>query len=333
MNANPSAQVTPEPIMQIATGFMASKHLFVASAIDLFAAMGDGPATLAELAQRTGVPARTARISADAMVALGLVVKHGERYANGPVAQSFLAGKTPADLRPFLRFWDRISYEKWKGLEQSVRTGEGVERGRRATPEDAKIFSEGVAAVTAGSARALLTAYDWSRHHRVLDLGGGTGSFLAALLGAHPTLRGTLVEFPEAAAVARVHLARTPVAHRIEVVEGSFLEIPLPKGHDAVLLANVVHVLSPEHNQLLLRRIRASVEPGTRLLLVDFWLNRERTEPLHGALLSGEFLVLTGEGESYSVDEISGWLAETGWKKVHHGPLAGPASLVTAEAV
>lgn len=329
---NAESPVTPEMIMKVAGGFMASKHLFVASSIDLFAAMADGPATLDELAAKTGVPRRTVRITADAMAALGFVEKHGQHYKNGPAADTFLAGKTPADLRPFLKFWDRISYPKWMGLETSIRTAVGVEQGRRINDEEARIFSEGVAAISAGSANALIKAYDWSRHQRLLDLGGGTGSFLAAALGAHENLTGSLFELPEAAAVARKFLAGKPVGKRIEIVEGSFLELPIPHGHDVVLLANVVHVLSPQHNLDLFRRVRSAVTPGARLLLVDFWLDASHTDPVFAALMAGEFLVLTGEGDSYSDDEARAWLAETGWKAVDKKSLAGPASLVVAEA-
>jgi hypothetical protein len=79
------ATVTPDAIFQATTGFMAAKHLFVASEVGLFAHLAPGPTTLDTLAQRTGVPQRTLRILANAMVALGFVEKHGEHYQNGPV--------------------------------------------------------------------------------------------------------------------------------------------------------------------------------------------------------------------------------------------------------
>src|SRR5438105_10375054 len=107
----------PSPIFQLASGFMAAKYLFVASGLGVFEALSGEPLPVDELALRLGVPRRTARITADAMVALGLCVSDRGRYRNGPLAQAYLAGRTPADLRPFLRFWDRISYPRWAGLE------------------------------------------------------------------------------------------------------------------------------------------------------------------------------------------------------------------------
>ncbi len=72
--------VTPEPIMQVAMGFMAATHLFIANEVGLFEHLGAGPVTLEQLAERTGVPRRTLRILADAMVALGLVERQEGRY-------------------------------------------------------------------------------------------------------------------------------------------------------------------------------------------------------------------------------------------------------------
>ncbi|HEV8582719.1 MAG TPA: methyltransferase [Thermoanaerobaculia bacterium] len=321
--------ITPDPILQVASGFMAAKHLFTASAIDLFAAIGEGEATLAELAGRTSVPARTLRVSADAMAALGFVEKSGDRYRNSPVAAAFLAGRTPVDLRPFLKFWDRISYPTWMGLEAAVRGAAPIERSF--TSEETKLFNEGVAAVTGGAAHALAGAVDWSRRNRVLDLGGGTGSFLVALIGAHPHLRGTLFDLPRAIAVAREHLKG--FGGQIDLLEGDFFEQEIPSGHDAVLLANIVHGFSEEQNRELLRRIRAAVEPGAALLVIDFWLDASRTQPVFPALMSGEFLVMTGAGESYSDEQARAWLAETGWAARDLKPLAGPAGVLVGEAV
>ena len=111
--------------MKIAMGFMAAKHLFIASAIGLFEALAAGPASLEEIAQKTDVPFRTLGIIAAAMVSLGLIERQGDRYQNGVVAAAFLAGAGGPDMRPMLRFWNHISYPTWEKLEEAVRTGQG----------------------------------------------------------------------------------------------------------------------------------------------------------------------------------------------------------------
>jgi len=325
------SNVTPDSIFQVASGFMASKHLYVANEVGLFEHLAEGPITLDELSERTGVPRRTIRILADAMVALGFVDRQGDRYQNGPVAATFLSGRTPADLRPFLRFWNRISYPSWMHLEESIRTGQAAVG--HLSEELVKVCSEGVEAITAGTAMALATTYDFRQHQRELDLGGGTGSFLLAVLRNYSHLETTLFEQPDIAAVARQHLVGTPAGEQVKIVEGDFFKDPIPEGHDAVIVANVVHLFSPEHTRALLQRTRERVPVGARLLLVDFWTDPTHTQPTLAALLAGEFQMFTGEGDVYSEEEVHAWLQQTGWRPLEHKPLAGPASLIVAEAV
>jgi SAM-dependent methyltransferase len=323
---------SPQFIFDLATGFMRAKHLFVAGEMEIFEKLAHGPATLEELAAMLGTPRRTTRIIVDAVTALGLLERHGDKYRNSEVAQAYLSGRGPTDMRPFIRFWNRLSYKRWLTLEDSVRMGQGIHGEFNFTAEEQKIFSEGVESFSTDHALALAAAYDFSRHRRVLDLGGGTGSFLKVLLQHYPELECTLYELPAAAAVARQRLAGDPLGRQIKIVDGDFLKDPLPKGHDAVLLAHVVHVLVPERNLELLHRAREAVAQGARLLIVDFWTNPTHTEPLIAALMAGEFLVVGGNGDVYSVDEGRMWLEQSGWRYVEHKPLNGPATLLVAEA-
>ena len=325
------SNVTPDSLFQVASGFMAAKHLFVANEVGLFEQLAAGPATLDELAARIGIPRRTVRILTDAMAALGFVEQRNNRYQNGPVAATYLSGGTPADLRPLLRFLNRVSYPRWMKLEETVRTGQALFGEWQFTEDEQQIVSEGVEAIQADTAKALPVTYDFSRHRRLLDLGGGTGSWLVAVLRQYSALEVTLFELPPTAAVARQRLAGDPIAGQVRIVAGDFFTDPIPEGHDVVLLANVVHLLAPEQSVALLRRTRARVPEGARLLLVDFWTDATHTQPLFTALMAGEFLVHTGVGDVYSEEEGRQWLEQTGWRPLERKPLAGPVSVIVAE--
>ena len=119
----------------------------------------------------------------------------------------------------------------------------------------------------------------------------------------------------------------------MSVVEGDFFADPLPDGHDVLIVANTVHVLSVAHNLDLLKAMRASVEADARLLLVDMWMDATHTQPPAAPLMSGEFLVMSGEGQSYGEDQADAWLGETGWRKLERRPLAALASVIIADAV
>ncbi|HWC11145.1 MAG TPA: methyltransferase [Acidimicrobiales bacterium] len=330
-DGNQQRDVSPEPVLRLASGFMAAKHLFVASELGVFEALAESPATIEALAARTGLTRRAARISADAMVALGLLERDGDLYRNGEAAGHFLAGRTTADLRPLLRFWDQISYPAWEALAESLASGPP----REVFDLDAaqqEIVSAGIEAILSGPTRAFAEAVDFSAHRRLLDVGGGTGSWSVAAVRRHPHLRATVLDLPVTADIARRRLQETGLADRIAVVAADATTDDLPAGHDAFLLANLVHYWSPETNVALLRRVRKAAAPGGRLLLADFWTDPTHTQPVQAALMAGEFAVHLGDGDVYSVDEVRAWLPETGWRFVEHLPLAGPQSLVVAEA-
>jgi len=325
--------VTPEPIMKVAMGFMASKHLFAASEIGLFEALSSGAASLQELSSRIGVPARTLGIVTAAMVSLGLIEQDGNLYRNSEVAAAFLAGNSGRDLRPMLRYFDKILWQNWEKLAEAVRTDQGQPRFGKFTREQQQIFSDGVEAVTTSAAMAVAASYDFGRHRSIIDVAGGTGSFLVHVLRRNSSLKGTLFELPGACAVARQKLAELPEGARINIVEGDVFKDPLPGDHDVLIVANTIHIFSVAHNIELFRKMRAHVQSGTRLLLADFWTDPSHSQPTAAALISGSFLPTSGEGQTYSEEEADEWLGRTGWQKLERKPLAGPLSLIVAEAI
>jgi hypothetical protein len=246
------------------------------------------------------------------------------------VAATFLSGTGSADLSPLLRFWDHMRYPAWQGLEQAIRSDQSQTHHGGFSEEEQRIFSAGVEALTASPAEALASGYDWSRHRRP---------------GSWRRYGFVSARCPQATSRAGRHAVRTADCgagrpakalrgafgqhHRSRC--GDFFSEPLPKGHDAVIVANVAHLFSPEQNVEVLRRIRESVASGARLLLVDFWTDPGHTEPRMAALLAAEFLIVAGHGDVYSEAQVRGWLRETGWRFVERVALGSPASLIVAE--
>ena len=110
-------------------------------------------------------------------------------------------------------------------------------------------------------------------------------------------------------------------------------ENSLPDDHDVVLVANAVHMFSVVHNLELLQKSRAAVQAGAQLLLVDLWTDPTHSNPAAAALMSGAFLLTSGEGQTYSEQDAGEWLNRTGWRKRERKALAGATSLIVAEAI
>ena len=327
----PSATTTsPASILQVTSGYMAAKHLFAANELGIFEALAEAPADLASLAARTGLTARAARISVDAMVALGFVERTGNRYRNGDAVQTFLAGRPGPDLRPYLRLADGILYPAFEGLAEALGSGplrEVFELGEA----EQQVLSAGIEAILAGPAAALGQVVDLADRRRLLDIGGGTGSWTIALAQRNPNLRATIVDLRTEMANERV--AAVGLGDRIDVLTADVFTDDLPDGHDALLVSNLIHYWSPETNVELLHRIRRVAAMGARLLLVDFWTDPTHTQPVEAALMAGNFAVNLEHGDVYSVDEVQDWLTHAGWQFADHRPLNGPQTVIVADAI
>src|SRR5262249_54809522 len=120
--------------MQLATSFTATRYLMTAVEVGVFEALGGAARDLDALAARIAVPGRTARICIDAMVALGLLERHGPLYRNTPAAGAFLSGRGARDLRPFVRPMDR-RYPAWAEFTEAIRAGQAPSFFTRLNPE------------------------------------------------------------------------------------------------------------------------------------------------------------------------------------------------------
>ncbi len=239
--------ITPDPIMQIASGFMAAKFLFAANEFSFFDALKDSPVGLAGLAARTGLTERSARILADGCVAIGLLHKQDGVYSNSAPADRFLTG---GGLAPGLRFWDQVSFPAWARFADSLADGPS-QLAVELPPETQQIMLDGIEAVLAGPTHAWSRAWILRDRRQLLDLGCGNGSWATAAL----------------------------------------------------------------------------------LVMADFWTDPTHTQPVPAALMAGEFAAHNSDGDVYSVEEVTGWLHETGWQLERHQPLAGPQSAVIAKRV
>jgi hypothetical protein len=325
-----AAHPDPQRIIQLATGFMAAKYVLVAAELGLFVELGGDGATSDELAARCGLPPRTTRLLADALVQLGLLERDADRYRNAPDAEAFLTGRGQIDWRPLLRYWDTVSYPGWVDAIRAVRTGEGVREPLSEAQTEA--YEDGIAISTAPGAAALAATVDFEGHTRLLDVGGGAGSFLTAVLSQHAHLSGTLFDLPEVADLVKPRYAAGPLAGRVSVLGGDMFSDPIPAGHDAIVVAHVLHLYQPVRNRQLLARLREAAAPDARLLLVDWWLDPADPNPTT-VLAAGEFLTISG-GDVYRHDEVAEWLVDAGWRPDGDTstPLFGPMGLIAAHA-
>jgi hypothetical protein len=272
---------------ELIMGHMASQAIAVAAELRVADALADGPLTGDELARRVGAdPAALTRLLR-ALIARGIFRQlRGGRYALTPLADT-LRSDAVVSVAGWARYYGSKEYrELWSFLVDAVRTGQSVVRSLHGTdgfsylathPELASLFNDGMTAISEVAAASVVAAYDFGRFPVIVDVGGGHGRLLAAILAATPSARGVLFDLPDVVTGAPAVLDRAGVSSRARVEGGSFFD-SVPNGGDAYVLQFVIHDWADDAAATILRNVAAAAPDKATLLLVEMVVPRHHRE-------------------------------------------------------
>jgi SAM-dependent methyltransferase len=302
--ADPSPmQETPpaRALLRLITGYWVSRAIYVMAKLGIADLLRHGSQDSDGLAQATGTDARALYRVLRTLASVGVLVEdEAARFGLTPMGACLQAG-VPGSFRAWAISTGEENYRAWAEVLYSVRTGKsafeqvfgmGVYDYRAHHPEAAAQFNEGMTDWTRQAAPAVVAAYDFSACTRVVDVGGGQGDLLIALLQAYPHLQGGLVELPHVAAAAQPRLEAAGLAHRCEVVAGNFFEA-LPSGGDVYILKNVIDSFADDRTVRLLQNCHRAMAPQGKLLVVGQVI-RPGNDPAVRKLLDLALLVNAG---------------------------------------
>ena len=334
MAARGAAGVLPADLDALVRAFQPSRAVLTAIELDAFTAVsqgGDAGATAAQVASRTSTSQRGMEVLLNALVSLGLLLKKDGRFRNAPTADAFLRADAQHDARAALmhtvQLWDR-----WGTLTECVR--EGAPAAHRDMAERGADWTEPFIAAMHRNATlrapVVVGALDLTSVRRVLDVGGGSGAYAAAFARAKKDLTATVFDLPSVTPLTRRYLDASGVGDRVDTVNGDLRTDSYGDGFDLVLTSAICHMLGPDENVELFRKVRAALVPGGRIVVHDFVLDADKAGPRSGALFALNMLVGTVQGRSYSAEEYCSYLAQAGFQDARMVPLAGPTDLVVA---
>ncbi len=311
-------------------GYWRSRVLLAGVELGLFEALARGPLSEAEAAAELNLDRRAVGILLGALAALDLVEPEAERY------------RLPARWAPWLLregehsqvsiiLHMRKMWEAWGHLDEIARAG----RPLPAPPTDPeaerdhmRAFITGMHEVSGKSARLLAQRLDLTGVSRLLDVGGGPGTYCIEFARRRPDLRAVLLDRPLALEVARGFIDKAGLGDRIETRPGDGLADDYGSGYDLVLMSQLLHAFGPEECAELARRGAAALAPGGRLIINEFALTEGRWAPPMAALFAVNMLVHTEAGRTYTVEEIAGFMRAAGLVDLRHEDLAGRSIIV-----
>jgi len=317
----PIARRRARELFDLCAGFVYSQVLLACVELDLFERLADGPRTPSDLAREGDLPEPAATRLFDAAVSLDLLSRRPDgRYALGPLGAALRGNPgVAAMVRHHRMLYADLAdpLALLRGERADTALGQYWAYATEARPagsaaEQVADYSELMSASQPFVAAEVLAAYPLKRHRRLLDVGGGQGTFLTAAGRRWPHLELALFDLPAVAERARKRLDEAGLGSRATVTGGDFLAGALPRGADVVSLVRVVHDHDDAAAARLLARVREALEPGGRLLLAEPMAGTRGAEPAGDAYF-GLYLFAMRSGRPRTFRELESLLGDAGF--------------------
>lgn len=319
--------LNPQPIIDLASAFYGSCVLFTASDLGIFGKLAElESAGAPTLASELKLDPRGTGLLLDACVAIGLLVKDDETYWNTPESGAFLVPGGPGDLSGAIRY-NRDVYSAWGDLAKMVQTGRPVEKPELHLGEDedrTRTFVMAMHGRAMAIGRALVPLLNLEGRRKLLDVGGGPGTFSVQLARGNPEIACTVMDLPDVVKIAAELIAEQKMSNRVKTLPGDYHTTRFPDGFDVVNIFGVLHQESPGSIQDILCRAYEALAPGGMINVMDMMTDASHTTPRFSALFAVNMALTTEKGWVFSDEELREWMTGAGFIDMEVRPLPPP---------
>lgn len=334
MAAMSDRQLSPERILQLATGAWAASILGAGATHAIFTHIEAGATTAKAVAERAGIAERGAQCVLDGLVGLGLIEVVDGAYRNTPESAEFLVEGKPTYFGAFAKL-QGSDMTRHADLAEVVATGIPVTTETNDVP-DSPFWESLVPAIAPLSVPAALTAAEelglaGAGPVSILDVGGGSGIYSAVWLGMNPQARATQLDWPTVNRVATGFVAQRGVGDRFRTIDGDFHTVDFGTDeYDVGVYSHIAHQEGRDANVAVFRKFLRALKPGGTLVVNDFVVDDDRSGPPFPLIFHSEMLLSTIRGASWRRADFQAWLAEAGFSDIRFVPTPSPATLVLA---
>ena len=317
-------------------GFWASKTLLSAVELGVFTHLGFGSLPADALIERLGLHRRAARDFLDALVALRMLERGDDFYANTPTTDFFLDRNKPAYIGGFLEMANARLYPFWGHLTEALRTGRQqneVKHGRDffadlyADADRLAAFLNAMTGLTMGSAIAMARQFPWLEYKTFADVGTAQGGLMVQVALAHSHLSGRGFDLPPVRPHFEAFIDQHGLSDRIKFQAGDFFAELLPSA-DVLVMGHVLHDWGLDQKKILIEKAYAALPSGGALVVYDTIIDDARRHNAFGLLMSLNMLIETPGGADYTAADCAGWMRDAGFATTRSEHLVGPESMV-----
>ena len=302
-------------LLELSGGYWAGCAVQAAVWLDVFTALEKGAQTEKELASVLACDQRGFSMLVTALAALGLLARGEDDKIAAPAHVLSLLSKNSPDYLGFIIQHHAHLMPSWARLAEAVRAGQPIRDESSSHTDSAaerEAFLFGMFNIARLQAEKVAEVLDLSGRNKLIDIGGGPGTYAVYFCRKNTGLRATIFDLPTTEPFAEKIVARYGLSERIDFVSGDFLADTLPKGQDVAWLSQVLHGETVADAAKLLKNAAACLVPGGLLCVQEFVLDDDRGGPPHAALFGLNMLVGTQGGQTYTAGELAAMMREAG---------------------
>lgn len=270
-------------------------------------------------------------------------------YSNSPLSDTFLDKTKPTYIGDFIMIMDKQFYLKWDSILQSLQTNKPFDKNSAKKDLEAlstkdifetaasnhiagqqlEKFTHAMYGVSVAPAMSLAKTFDFSKYKKMMDIGGGSGVYAIQVVKENPNMKAMVLDLEPACNIANQYIKRFGLEDKIQTKVFDFFKDEFPKECDIAFLSHIIHQYSKEANIALLKRIYNNLPNENSAIIISEWfLNNDKTGPLHSALLGMTMILEHKDGRNYSYSEVSEMLSNAGFKDMQQKSLSGPADII-----
>jgi predicted O-methyltransferase YrrM len=257
---------------------------------------------------------------------LGFLTEQSGRFENAPVAATFLVSRSPAFMGNVIRYSDQL-YSAWGSLEDALRSGKPAlpaETYLGDDPARTRGFVMAMHERALGIARVLVNVLDLQGRRRMLDVGGGPGTYSVLLTERFPGLCSEVLELPGVAAVARELVASAGASERVVMRDGDYHSSDFGSGKDVVLMSGMFHRESEATCRGLIERASACLDSGGLLVVSDVFTDEGGALPTFAAMFGLNMMLTAPDGGVHADADVMRWMGDCGFRDMRMVPLPPP---------
>lgn len=311
-------------LLAVSTAYWRGCTLQAAVRLGVFDRIGEGRRTAAEIAGELQTDRRGTEYLLNALAAMGLLRKSRSDYANSAAARDFLCKGSSGYLGHIILHHFYI-LDGWAQLEEVVKRGGPVAMRSYGEEAERESFLMGMFNLAMAIAPDIASRIDLSGRRRLLDLGGGPGTYAIHFCLHNPELSAVIFDRPTTRPFAEKTVGEFGVSDRVDFAGGDFHLDPVSGGpYDVAWLSQILHSSAPDECQRIIDKTVRVMEPGGMVMIHEFLLDDGKDGPEFPALFSLNMLIHNEKGRSYSEEEIRAMLARAGLKDIERLAFRGP---------